>query len=70
MKRICGFCLAIKKVTSYFITWCRQFGKKVMTYSCNTLKRTRRAFEMKIDVIMTDASGVVIDSFMEWEKEY
>jgi hypothetical protein len=29
-----------------------------------------RAFDMKIDVIMTDAPGVVIDSFMEWEKEY
>ena len=70
MKRICGFCLAIKKVTPYFIAWCHQFGKKVMTYSCNTPKRMRRAVDMKIDVIMTDAPGAVIDSFMAREKEY
>jgi glycerophosphoryl diester phosphodiesterase len=67
---LCGFGLAFSKLTPDFVSWCHQFDKKVMTYSCNTPKRIRRAFELNIDVIMTDAPGVVVDSFMTYKKEY
>jgi len=66
--RLCGFCLAFSKITPEFISWCHQNGKKVMAYSCNTPKSIQRAFDLNVDVIMTDDPGVVIDSFMEFKK--
>jgi glycerophosphoryl diester phosphodiesterase len=69
VNRLGGVCLPYRKLTPEFITWCHQFNKKVMTYSCNTRKRILKAICMKIDVVMTDDPGAVIDSFMEIKKE-
>jgi glycerophosphoryl diester phosphodiesterase len=70
MNRLCGFCLSISKITPEFIAWSHQYGKKVMTYSCNTPKSVRKAFDLHLDVIMTDTPAAVIDSFMANKKEY
>jgi glycerophosphoryl diester phosphodiesterase len=68
MKRLYGFCLAFSKLTPDFISWCHQCEKKIMTYSCNTPERIRRAFALKIDAVMTDAPGAVMNSFEECKK--
>jgi hypothetical protein len=67
---IYGLCLAYNKITPDFVSRCHHHNEKVMTYSCNISKRILRAFELKMDVIMTDAPGVVMDSFMLYKKEY
>jgi len=66
-----GCCLAFKKLSSKFVSFYRDRGKRVMTYSCNTPEMIYRAFSLNIDVIMTDDPGGVYDFFLtEKSKEH
>ncbi len=66
--KISGLCLSYRKITSDFISWFHLHDKKVMTYSCNIPQSIKKAVELKIDVIMTDAPHAVIDSFIAIKK--
>jgi glycerophosphoryl diester phosphodiesterase len=70
MNSLCGFCLAFRRLTPEFISWSHHLGKNVLTYSCNTPGRIQLAFELKVDVIMTDSPGTVISSYRQYKKEY
>jgi len=60
-----GYCLAYEKLTRRFVESSHHFGKKVMTYSCNTIDAVQQVFDLNVDTIMTDDPG---GSF--WDQFY
>jgi len=63
---LCGYCLEYEKLTRSFVENSHHYGKKVMTYSCNTIEAIQHALGLDVDGIMTDdPGGSAWDQFCE-----
>lgn len=60
-----GYCLEHDILTARFVENCHDNGKKVMTYSCNSIETIQNAIDSNVDVIMTDDPGGDI-----WDQFY
>lgn len=60
-----GYCLEHDILTAQFVETCHDNGKKVMTYSCNSIETIQNAIDFNVDVIMTDDPGGDI-----WDQWY
>lgn len=52
-----GCCLEHVRLSRRFVEQCRLMGKKVFTYSCDTVEAIQRAMDLGVDGIMTDDPG-------------
>lgn len=52
-----GYCLKYDILTRQFVENSHHYGKKVMTYSCNTIEAIQHALDLDVDGIMTDDPG-------------
>jgi glycerophosphoryl diester phosphodiesterase len=57
-----GFCVPVKNLEANFVRAAHSRGKKIMTYSCNTMSQVYKALDMNVDVIMTDRPAWLIGS--------
>jgi glycerophosphoryl diester phosphodiesterase len=52
-----GYCLEYDILTRQFVENSHHYGKKVLTYSCNTIEAIQHALVLDVDGIMTDDPG-------------
>jgi len=61
-----GYCLEYERLTRRFVENSHHYGKKIMTYSCNTIEAIQHALDLDVDGIMTDdPGGSAWDQFYE-----
>lgn len=54
---LCGYCIEYSLLNRQFVEDVHHDGKKIMTYSCNSLESVSRVLDLNVDVIMTDDPG-------------
>lgn len=57
-----GFCVPVKNLEANFVRAAHSRGKRIMTYSCNTMPQVYKVLDMNVDVIMTDRPAWLIGS--------
>lgn len=62
-KGIFAFGLASGRLTPDFINRVHFLGRRIMTYSCDTVKEVDRMLELGVDVILTDDPGAIVSHF-------
>lgn len=58
-----GICMPVRNLEKDFVETAHAGGLKVMTYACNVPRQVNKALDLKVDVILTDKPGWLVETF-------